>query len=239
MEAGVGDDLRFQNAAYRRLFSREDGLQDLILVTRDFREPAFSWERTAIVAFRRDRTIVHEFTSVDRKKIGKEHLRHMIATFWPVALKDDPSNRSLLIAEATAEFALPGSPEAGGKAGADGGILSLEVKVRFLAIDRNGDFKVSDPASGEAAKGIAMAVDPAEGKPPSPLHWRLLLDFYLAEINREGGNTAKAASGYQSIIDTATHAVQTSSEELVKAPDDLRDVGSIAAIAKSRLDAMK
>jgi len=239
MEASAGDDVRLQSAAYRMLFTREEGLHDLVLVTRDFREPAFSWERTAIAAFRRDRTIVHEFTSVDRKKIGKDRLRHMIAAFWPVALKDDPSNLSLLIAEVTAEFALPGASPGAGKTGADGGILSLDVKVRFLGIDRNGDFKVSDPAPGEAAKGISLAADPGEGKALPPLHWRLLLDFYLAEVNREGGNTAKAASGYQSIIDIAAHALQTSTEELVKAPDDVRDVGSIAAIARSRLDAMK
>ncbi|MCU0722144.1 MAG: hypothetical protein MUC63_00750, partial [Planctomycetes bacterium] len=234
----AGDEGRLQTVSLRKLFAKDEGLCDVVLVTRDFREPAFSWERTAILAFRRDKTILHEFVSVDRKKLGQDRLRHLIASFWPVALRDDPTILSLMIADASAEFALPTGDSGAGK-GAQGGILSLDVKVRFLSIDKAGEFKLADPAAGEAAKAIASVMDPGEGKPRSPLHWRLLLDFYLAERNREGGNTARAAAGYQSIVDTAAHALQTSSEELVRAPDDLRDPGAIAGIAKSRLDGMK
>jgi hypothetical protein len=237
-DASVGQEELYQTAAYRKLFSREEGFHDLVLATHDFRDPAFSWERTAIVAFNRGRTIVHEFVSVDRKKMGQDRVRHMIATFWPVSLQNDPANLQLLLAEATAEFAVPAG-EASGEKGAQGGILSLDVKLHVLGIERNGDFKLTDPALGDAAKGIAAAVNPGEGKTPPPLYWRLLLDFYLAERNREGGNTARAASGYQSIIDTSAHAVQLSEEDLVHAADDVRDVGCIAAMAKSRLEAMK
>ncbi|MHC5036009.1 MAG: hypothetical protein ACYTHM_01720 [Planctomycetota bacterium] len=244
-EAGSGDWI--QKVEFLKLFNTQEGLHDLVLVTRDFREEMALKERTTVLAPKADKYAFLDIVTFDRKAMGKDKVHHLMAGFWPVDIKGDPTNRVLLLVEATGEF-LTLQVEEGekteGKAGPPApppGITSLEVTLRFVELQRNGELTLRGPEVGEVGKGIADLLGKdkeAEDRPP--LHWTLMLEYFLAERDRAGGKIPKAAMAYQRIMDTVSHTrTGPDGDDHFDGEFDLRNIDYVSEIAKKRAASLK
>ncbi|MHC4780839.1 MAG: hypothetical protein ACYTFG_19890, partial [Planctomycetota bacterium] len=204
--ATAGSGKYVQMAKFKRLFNAKEGLHDLVLVTRDFREDMALWERTTLLAYRGGKYSSLDVVTFDRKHMGKDRVRHVLAGYWPVDLKDDPTDRSLLYAVGTGEFLTVVPEAAKGAVGPlpDPGVVALDLKIQFVEIQRSGEIVVRDPKPGEVGKGIAQLLGLPEEK-RLPMYWTQLLQFCLADRFRKANENTKAARAYQRIIDTVGH----------------------------------
>lgn len=233
------DEERTQIARFEKYFNAREGLWDLVLVTRDFREELALVEHTTLLAYRGGKYSALDVVTYDRKFLGKTKVRNVLAGLWPVDLRDDPTNRSLLFAEATADFFTDEVAKSSSAAGLTPGIDSLEVTVRFVDLQKDGTLRVREPKTGEIGRGISQLLAADEEKRP-PLHWTLLLQFYLAERNKEAEETAKAAAAYQRVADTVSHKRDgPEGDEMESGVWDLRNVDYIAHMANKRILALK
>ena len=234
---------RGQSIEFRRLFNLKEGFQDMVVRTWDLSEEVNRWEKTLLVVFRNDTHNFLEMPTLDRKMMGTDRVRHRIAEFWTMDLRQDPLKPVVVLLEATAEF-VTALADKNAKT-AEPGITSLKVDIRFMQIDRNGKIAEVEQRPGEAAGAFAalLAMSQREGADPVPLHWQLLFRFALSDKISEGGgteNAVKAATGYQWILDTIAHAKAGSdADELKSAQNDVTNADYIAKLARKRLENLK
>ncbi|GEM_PF-3381765 len=239
-EAQVGEEDRTQVARFDRLFNVREGLYDLVLVTRDFREELELLEHTTVLAYRGGKYSSLDVVTFDRKVLGESRVRHRLAGLWPVDLRSDPTNRSLLLAEATGEFFTEVEEDAGEKASMQpAGIESLEVTISFVHLEKDGDLVIKAPETGEVGRAIALALG-ASGEADLPFHWKMLLEFHVAERNRINGKTVEAARAFQRVVDTVEHTrAGPDGDAYDRSPYHLKNIDYIHDMANKRLVELK